>query len=89
MSYSTTITTTDAYQYLECPGSSRVTIQVSNAAISIGFGNNPKGISGGGQYPSPDETYLPAVGGLGRACDEIRVKSYTPGTPAIVFLTAL
>ena len=89
MSYSEAITTTDGYQYLECPGTSRVTIQVSNAMVDIGFGLNPKGIHGGGQYPSPDEPYLPTVGGLGRQCDEIRVKSHTPGVPAQVFITAL
>lgn len=89
MSYSEVFITTDEYQYLTCPGSSRVTIQVSNAAVAIGFGINPKGITGGGQYPNPDESYLPTVGGLGRQCDEIRIKSYTPGTPATVFITAL
>lgn len=88
MSYTEAFTTTDEYQYLTCPGSTRVTIQVSNAAVYIGFGLNPKGIPGGGQYPSPDEPYLPTVGGLSRQCDEIRLKSYATGTPAQVFITA-
>lgn len=88
MSYTETFTTTDEYQYLTCPGSSRITIQVSNAAIRIGFGLNPKGINGGGQYPSDDEAFLPTVGGLSRQCDEIRIKSYATGTPAQLFITA-
>lgn len=89
MSYSQTFTTEDTYQYLECPGSTRVNIQVSNATVDVGFGNNPKGLPGAGQYPSPDETYLPTQGGLGRVCDEVRIKSHTPGLAAQVFVTAL
>lgn len=88
MSYNLQATSTDEYQYLTCPASTRITLQVANAAILIGFGNNPKGINGGGQYPNEDEAYLPISGGLARACDEIRIKSYATGTPAIVFITA-
>lgn len=78
------IVTTDAYQRIVCPGTVRVTLQVSDAAVYIGFGRGQVLA----QYDS-DETYLPVSGALERLCDEIRIKSRTPGVPAVVFLTAL
>ncbi len=89
MSYVLDITTTDDYQYLACPGTSQVTIMgISNAAVLIGFGQAGTRVTGGGYYPDTDEPFLPSQGGLLRACDEIRVKSYTPGMPANVKLVA-
>jgi hypothetical protein len=88
MSYVLDTTTTDGYQYLVCPGSSQVTLQVSNAAAAIGFGENPLGRPGAGVYPPADEPYLPVLAGLGRDCDEIRVKSLTAGKPANVKIVA-
>ena len=88
MSYVLDEQSADSYQYLECPGSTRITIQISNAPVYIGFGtDNPAGKTQGGTY-DVDEPFLPIVGGLNRTCDEIRIKSYTPGNPAQVFITA-
>lgn len=91
MSYVLDTTTTDTYQYLECPGTSRVTVLVSNAGASIGFGQMPDARTfrpGSATYPPSDEPYLPTQGAVARACDEIRVKSYAPGTPADVKIVA-
>lgn len=80
--------TTDNYQYLECPGASRVTVQISNNPVLLGFGENPLGKPGAGVYPPHDEPWLPSLAGLARACDEIRVKNYNAGQPANVKITA-
>ena len=80
--------TTDQYQYLRCPGTKRLLLQVTDAQIYIGYGT----LSGGGGsaiYAPNDEPFLPVVGGIDRECDEIRVKSYTPGVPAIAKIRAL
>lgn len=91
MSYVLDITTTDNYQYLSCPGTRRVTIAVSNAQALVGFGQAPKGLTfrpGSATYPPSDEPFIPTQGGLARQCDEIRVKSYAHGTPAVVKIVA-
>jgi len=83
------ITTTDEYQYLNCPNTTQITIMgISNAAVLIGFGVRGARQAGGAFYPDQDEPFLPTQGALRRECDEIRVKSYKPGTPADVKLTA-
>lgn len=87
MSYVLDTITTDGYQELQCPGSTSVTIQVSNAAISIGFGSNAAGRPGAATY-GQDEVLLPIVGGLDRDCDAIRLRSYAPGASANVKLSA-
>lgn len=75
--------TTDEYQTLSCPGSSHLTLQISNAGIYIGYREI------GGEYPANDEPFLPVVGGIDRPpFDEIRVKSYITGTPANVKIRA-
>lgn len=89
MSYILDTTSTDFYQYLRCPGSSRVTLQISNAQVLIGFGVSERpGAVGTAEYPPADEPYLPIVGGVSRRCDEIRVRSYNAGTPASVKISA-
>lgn len=87
MSYTIDTTSTDSYIELPCPGATRITVQVSNAAISIGYGVGGDGRHGTATYDA-DEVLLPSVGGLGRVCDAIRFKSYTPGIPANVKLAA-
>jgi hypothetical protein len=87
--YTKNVASTPTYQYLECPGTRRVTIQVLNAAINIGFGTNPKGITYGGQYPPQDEVLTPSMGTLYRECDEIRFSSLVAGASAQVIITAL
>lgn len=87
MSYVLDTITTDSYQELSCPGARSVTIQVSNAGASIGFGQGGDGRAGTATY-GQDEPFLPVVAGLARACDAIRVKSYATGTPANVKVIA-
>lgn len=80
--------TTDTYQYLRCPGTRRLLLQVTNAQVYIGYGT----LSGGGGsavYPPNDEPFLPVIGSIERECDEVRIKSYIPGTPAKVIIRAL
>jgi len=89
VAYVLDITTTDDYQYLPCRGTTQITILgISNAAVLIGFGTLGSRGPGTGNYTNPDEPYLPTQGSIYRTCDEIRVKSYTPGQPANVKLVA-
>lgn len=81
------ITTTDAYQYLLCPGTTSVDLQISNANVAIGFGQGATYV-GSGVYPPQDETFIPTTSGLDRTCDIIRYKSATPGVPAQIVITA-
>lgn len=87
MAYVLDASSTDAYQYFSCPGTRRVTIQISNAAVLLGFG-----VGGRGNAPAAvfevDEPFLPIVGGLNRDCDSIRYKSYAAGVPARLFIAA-
>jgi len=87
MSYTLDTVSTDSYQELQCPGTTQVTAQVSTAAISIGFGHGGTARAGTAVYGA-DEVLLPVVGGLDRECDAIRIKSYAPGNPAQVRLSA-
>lgn len=81
-------TTTDDYQYLRCPGCSHLTLQIQNAMVNIGYGRVLE-TGGSAVYAPNDEPFTPVVGGIDRPpFDEIRVKSYTPGTPARVFIRA-
>jgi hypothetical protein len=77
------LTTTDAWKTISCPGTVRVTLQVSNAAIAIGFGK------GGPARYTNDEQFLPIIGSLERRCDEIRIRSLVAGQPAVVMGSAL
>lgn len=79
--------TTDTYQYLYCPGSTVVNLQVSNAAIYVGYG---KLTAPGGSpiFPDTDESFLPVLASIDQDCDAVRFKSYTPGVPAQLKLRA-
>lgn len=81
------VKTTDAYQYVLCPGSTTVDLQISDANVAIGFGQGTVFI-GGGIYPPRDETFIPTTSGLDRVCDIIRFKSATPGVPAQIVISA-
>ena len=72
--------TTDSWQELFCPGTERITLQVSNAQVQVGFGEGFPAVS----YMHPDETYLPVFASLVRTCDSVRVRSAVSGTPAVV-----
>lgn len=91
MGYVLDAATTDEYQYLSCPRCTRITLQVTNAQVLIGFGESGRTQllrPGSATYPIQDEPYLPSTAGLYRPCDEIRVKSYTAGVPAQVKVIA-
>jgi len=89
ISYTTdgVVTTTDNYQYLLCPGSSSVDLQISDANVDIGFGRGATYV-GSGVYPPRDEIFIPTTSGLDRVCDIIRYKSATLGVPAKIVITA-
>lgn len=91
MSYVLDTVSTDIYQYLECPGSRKVTLQISNASVLVGFGSAADALTfrpGAATYPPDDEPFLPVVGSVARRCDEIRVRSYAPGVAANVKVVA-
>jgi hypothetical protein len=74
---------TSAYQYLYCFGATKLNVQISNAAIVLGFG------SGGGLdalWDPSDEPYLPLVGTLVRRFDAVRFKSLVAVAPAQLLL---
>ena len=75
--------TTDRGVTLACPGSTRLTLQVTNAAVELAWGQG---------YPNPTYgpwvPFLPVLGALERSFDAIRIRSKTPGAPAHVFATA-
>lgn len=81
------VTTTDIYQYLLCPGSSSVDLQISDANVLIGFGIGALYV-GSGVYAPRDEVFIPTTSGLDRVCDIIRFKSATLGVPAQIVITA-
>ena len=69
---------------LECPGTTSVTIQISQAAVVMQFGT---GASAGSATWGAEEPFLPVVGGLARRCDYVRVRNLTAGQPAQVTIT--
>lgn len=69
---------------LECPGTSSVTVQVSQAAVWVQFG---RGASPGSIAWQPEEPLLPVVGNLARSCDWVRVRNFTAGQHAQVVIT--
>lgn len=85
MAYVLDTTTTDSYQELRCPGTTRVLLQISGAKVLVGFGTSYGG--GSAVYPA-DEPFLPVVGSVQRDCDAIRIKSAVPGVPATATITA-
>lgn len=87
MSSSFQLTTPDTYQWFYCPGTTRVTVQVLNAAALIGFGQTAG--AGTAALYSDDELFTPTQAGLSRICDEIRVRSAVRGRPAVVYITTL
>jgi hypothetical protein len=86
--------TTDGYQQLTCPNTTRVTLQVGSVVggslvrVLVGFGYNPSHRDGAGEFPYPDEPFFPVLAGLARRCDVIRFKSFTPGQPAQITIAA-
>lgn len=69
---------------LICPGSARLLIQISVAAVYIQFGLGVGGVQWGVEEP-----YLPLVGGLTRNFDAVRVRNFTAGLGAQAMLTAV
>lgn len=81
------VITTDTYQFLYCPGSGEISLQIGGATVDVGFGvgaGNPTN----GTYQTADETYLPVLATLERQCDVIRFKSHTKGVPATLTVIA-
>jgi hypothetical protein len=68
----------------ECPGSKKLIIQVSNAAVDISFGVGIGGVQWG-----PDEPYLTVTGSIVRDFDAVRVRNHTPGQTAQAILTPI
>ncbi len=69
---------------LICPDTARVRLQISNAAIKWqrGKGSPPA-------WDEPEADLLPIVGAFDQVCDAVRVRSLTPGVPAVVAIDAL
>jgi hypothetical protein len=82
------VTSTTQYVELRCPGAGSVTLQITNGAVWIGFGESD---IDPGYYPYPDEPFLPVIGSVRRRCDRVRVKARAPiSSPAPhVMITAV
>jgi hypothetical protein len=75
---------------LLCPQSKRLVIQVSKQAVYIQVGIMPQGIGAslGAVVWQPEQPFLPMIASLGRNFDAVRVRNYTEGSEAQIFLTA-
>jgi hypothetical protein len=80
------VTTTDGYTdaaTLRCPGTTRLLIHTRNAAIGYQLGRGrPASVW------QDEVMMLPGTASLIRACDAIRVRSWTAGKPAQVIVDA-
>lgn len=74
---------------LICPEATRLILQVSGQTVMVQFGIMPqgKGLSGGLVQWQPEQPYLPIIASLGRSFDAVRIRNYTPGQAAQVFVT--
>jgi hypothetical protein len=75
---------------LYCPGSTRLILQTSTAAIKLQFGVFQQGRAAGlGSIVwQAEQPFLPIVASLGRVFDAVRVRNYTPGVKAQVMIAA-
>ncbi|HEX3391941.1 MAG TPA: hypothetical protein VHS55_05220 [Solirubrobacteraceae bacterium] len=74
---------------LICPGAKRLILQVSVQAVFVQLGLMPQGIGTGpgAVVWQTEEPYLPLIASLGRNFDAVRVRNFTPGVVAQVFIT--
>lgn len=72
-----------------CQRSSRLMIQVSKQAVFVQLGLmlDGQGSSLGSVEWQPEFPLLPMVASLGRNYDAVRVRNFTPGAEAQVFVT--
>jgi hypothetical protein len=80
------VATTDGFTNattLLCPGAARINVDVYNASVFLEFGE--------GSPPTwLGEVHLgPTFRSLDRRADAVRVRSFTPGTPARVTIEAI
>ncbi len=74
---------------LLCPGSRRLILQVSAQAVFVQFGRMRAGLGVNlAAIQWEDEMpFLPCMGHIPRQFDAVRVRNYTPGTPAQVLIS--
>lgn len=73
---------------LICPHAKRLLLQVSKQAVMVQEGIMQQGVGGAGAVQWQAETpYLPMIAALGHEFDAIRVRNYTPGAEAQVFVS--
>jgi hypothetical protein len=79
----------NAASTLICPDAKRLVLQVSVQAVIIQLGimQQGKGVGPGSVQWQAEEPYLPMIASLGRTFDAVRVRNFTPGAEAQVFLT--
>jgi hypothetical protein len=82
----------DAYDQdstLICPDCQRLVLQVSRQAVVVQLGTMPSGksLSPGAVQWQTEEPYLPLIASLGRTFDAVRIRNYTPGQEAQVFVS--
>lgn len=74
---------------LLCPGCKRLVLQVSlqPVVIQVGIMSQGRGASLASVQWMSEEPFLPVMASLGREFDAVRVRNYTPGKPAQVFVS--
>lgn len=82
----------DAYDEestLICPDCTRLVLQISKQAVFVQLGIMPAGksLSAGQVQWQAEEPFLPMVASLGRRFDAVRVRNFTKGQEAQIFVT--
>lgn len=83
------VATADAYSKgatLSCPRTSRINVDVYNAAVYYQLGRNSTGSI---EWDQVEFFQAPAFRSMDRICDAIRVRSATPGIPGRVTVHAI
>lgn len=70
------------------PGTKRVFLQISKQAVYVQMGIMPqgRGTGSGAVVWQAEEPYLPMITSLARNFDAIRVRNYSPGQEAQIFV---
>jgi len=74
---------------LICAGAKRLMLQISAQAVYVQLGimQQGRGVGTGSVQWQAEEPYLPMVASLGRNFDAVRVRNFTPGAEAQVFVS--
>jgi hypothetical protein len=73
---------------LICPRSNRFILQVAKqpCMVQLGIMQQGVGLGQGSVQWQPEKPFLPQIASYARSFDAIRVRNYTPGSPAEVMI---